>query len=176
MHLTKRPSGDLPRRSPGLSAGGTAPPDDRLLVRPKGRANQRMDADPLRGPVIRRARYATKRFKEMSKLAGGKEFMTFRTKKALVISLLSIGLLCFIVKLILFFYLQGISTQTPNIATGKIYPLNNHGYIFHVTRLQSLLQDILFAAFFIFAFGAAILELRWKTIRNLFDEMPKKPY
>src|ERR1700694_1785948 len=44
-------------RSPALSGGGTAPPDDRLLVRPKGRANQRMDADPLRGPVIRRGRW-----------------------------------------------------------------------------------------------------------------------
>jgi len=106
----------------------------------------------------------------------GKDFMTLRAKKALVIGLLSIGLLSFILKLILFFYLQGISPQTPNIATCRIYPLNNHGYIFYVTRIQSLLQDILFDSFFIFAFGAAILELRWKTIRNLFDEMPKKPY
>ncbi|MDZ7581822.1 MAG: hypothetical protein U5R30_14845 [Deltaproteobacteria bacterium] len=51
-----RAAGAPQPRSPGLSAGGTAPPDDRLLVRPKGRANQRIDADLLRRPVIRRGR------------------------------------------------------------------------------------------------------------------------
>lgn len=41
--------------------------------------------------------------------------------------------------------------------------------------MQSLLQDILFYIFIILAFGGAILNLRWKTIRNPYNEMRKKP-
>lgn len=103
-----------------------------------------------------------------------KKYMTFRTKKTLVIGLMSIGILSFILKLILFFYLQGNSPRIPNISTFQIYPLNNHGYIFYVTKIQSLVQDILFDAFFLFAVGSAILEIRWKTIRNQFEEIPKE--
>ena len=101
--------------------------------------------------------------------------MTARSKKAIVISLLTIGLLSFIIRLLLFFYLMEYAPKEPNTFTSEIYPLNNHGYIFYVIKSQSLLQDVLFYAFIIFAFGAALLEQRWKTIRNLFDEMPKKP-
>lgn len=101
--------------------------------------------------------------------------MTVPYKKAVVVSLVTVGFLSFTIKLLLFFYLMEYAPTQPNIATGEIYPLNNHGYIFYVIKIQSILQDALFYAFFIFAFGAAILEQRWKTIRNLFDSMPKKP-
>jgi hypothetical protein len=101
--------------------------------------------------------------------------MTPRLKKAIVISLVTVGLLSFITKLLLFFYLLQYAPKEPNPVTGAIYPLNNHGYFFYVVKNQSLLQDYLFYAFFIFAFGGAILGQRWKTFRNLFDEMPKKP-
>lgn len=101
--------------------------------------------------------------------------MTPRSKKAIVISLVTIGLLSFIIKLLLFFYLMEYAPKEPNTFTGDIYPLNNHGYIFYVVKRQSLLQDVLLYAFIIFTFGATLLEQRWKTIRNLFDEMPKKP-
>jgi len=101
--------------------------------------------------------------------------MTARSKKATVVSLVTVGFLSFIIKLLLFFYLMEYAPTRPNMVSGEIYSLNNHGYIFYVIKIQSILQDALFYAFFIFAFGAAILEQRWKTIRNLFDEMPKKP-
>jgi hypothetical protein len=101
--------------------------------------------------------------------------MTFCAKKIIVISLVTAGLVSFIIQLLLFFYLMEYAPTQPNAVTGEIYPLNNHGYIFYVIKAQSLLQNILFYVFIIFAFGGAILNLRWKTIRSPYNEMPKKP-
>lgn len=101
--------------------------------------------------------------------------MTFRDKKSIVISLVTEGLPSFIIQLLLFFYLMECSPTQPNAVTGELYPLNNQCYIFDVIKVQSLLQDILFFIFIVFAFGGAILNLRWKTIRNPYNEMPKKP-
>jgi hypothetical protein len=99
--------------------------------------------------------------------------MTHRSKKTIVISLVTIGLLSFITQLLLFFYLMEYAPKEPNTSTGEIFPLNNHGYIFYVVKIQSILQDLLFYAFIIFFFGAALLEQRWKTIRKKINEIPK---
>jgi hypothetical protein len=80
--------------------------------------------------------------------------MTSRSKKTIIVSLLTVGILFFILKWILFFYLMEYAPKQPNVATGEIYPLNNHGYIFYVIKIQSLLQDVLFYAFFIFAWNS----------------------
>jgi len=87
-------------------------------------------------------------------------------KKIIVRSLVAGGFLSFIIQLLLFFYLMEYAPIKPNIATGEIYPLNNHGYIFYVIKTQSILQDTLFYAFFIFVIAAIILEQRWKTNRK----------
>ena len=95
-------------------------------------------------------------------------------KKYIVISMLSIGITSFAVKLLLFYYLLGISPQTPNLSTGEIYALNNHGHIFYVTKTQNIIQDATFYIFIVLAFGAAFLNLRWKAIANPHDNLPKK--
>jgi hypothetical protein len=87
-----------------------------------------------------------------------------------MIGLLSVALSGFILKLILFFYLQGISPKTPDIVAGRTYPLYNHGYIFYVSRNQSLLQDILFYSFGVLVLVLGYLQLRWK-IRNPFEDI-----
>ncbi len=101
------------------------------------------------------------------------ERMQRRARKAVVISLIIIGLSAFILKLFLFYFLMSKCPVSPIVSTGQIYPLNNHGYIFYVTRIHAFLQDILMYAFIIFGFGGALLNLRWKVIRNNFEEMHK---
>jgi hypothetical protein len=104
------------------------------------------------------------------------ENMNKTYKRMVVIGFVAIGLACFALKLVLFYYYQGISPQIPNPTNGQIYPLNNHGYIFYVTTNQNLWQDILWYAFFVFAIGGGFLEARWKAIKNIYDELPKKLY
>jgi hypothetical protein len=95
--------------------------------------------------------------------------MTNNTKRSIVTALVIIGITAFISKLVLFFYLMGKAPISPNIVTGEIYKLNNHGYYFYVIKSQSILQDLLFVIFFIFALGGGILEVKWKTRKNLYD-------
>ncbi len=59
-------------------------------------------------------------------------------------------------------------------ATGQTYPCNNHGHIFDVTQSQNAILDGLIIAFGVFGFGGAILNLRWKVVRNLYDDLPRK--
>jgi hypothetical protein len=61
-------------------------------------------------------------------------------------------------------------------ATGQIYPVNDHGYYFYVSRTQSILLDSLLSfAFPLFFFLAAILGAHWKVIPMLGNK-PKKFY
>ena len=102
--------------------------------------------------------------------------MEQRFKKVLVIAMATIGICSFVAKLLLFFYWNEHAPTTPNLANGQVYPLNNHGYVFYVTSAQHYLQDGLLYMFMIFAFGAAILNIRWKVIRNQYEKPNKKPY
>ena len=88
--------------------------------------------------------------------------MDDRSKKIIGKSLMIVGLLSFILQLLLFFYLMEYAPTKPNSASGEIYPLNNHGYIFYVTKSQSILQDALFYTFFVFIIAALILKQLWK--------------
>jgi hypothetical protein len=100
--------------------------------------------------------------------------MKKKHKKIMVIGLMSIGVTCFVLYLTLFHYYMGISPQRPSMEYGQLYPLNNHGYIFYVTKNQALWQDILWYTFFVFALGGGLLEVKWKTIQNIGDWLPKK--
>ncbi len=101
-------------------------------------------------------------------------YMSKKNKKTIVIGLLSIGMVCLVLNLGLFYYYMGISPQTSSPSYGQVHPLNNHGYIFFVTKTQALLQEILWYSFMVFALGAGLLEAKWKTIGNIFDWLPKK--
>jgi hypothetical protein len=97
-------------------------------------------------------------------------------KKIIVITSVSVGLVCGVLNLALFYYYMGVSPQSPNLVTGQVCPFNNHGYIFYVTRNQGLWEDILRYAFIVFAFGGGLLGVRWKTIKNIYEDLPKKLY
>jgi len=92
--------------------------------------------------------------------------MSLRVKKKLLIGLVIISSSAFILHFIFFYYLMGKSPQAPNIATGQIYPLNNHGSIFYVTRIQNLIETNTFLVFFYLMLVWVVLEYKWGIFRN----------
>jgi len=82
------------------------------------------------------------------------------------------ALVSFALKLFLFYYLMDISPRTPNIATGQVWPLNNHGYIVYITRSQNIVQYVLFYAFIALGLAAGGLNIRWNAIKNKYHETP----
>jgi hypothetical protein len=101
---------------------------------------------------------------------------SFARRKALVISLLSLGLASFLTAMGLFHYWLGESPSTPRPDTGQVCALNQHGYYFYITRSQKTLFDVLLYAFPLLFGGGAILDMRWKTLRNALEDAPKKFY
>jgi len=99
--------------------------------------------------------------------------MINRGKKIIVTSMLVIWLASFIIQLILFCYLRSISPRIPNMATGEIYPLNDHGYIFYVRKICWLYCERIYFYLFVFGLGGGILNLKWKIFKSY--ELPKKP-
>ena len=102
--------------------------------------------------------------------------MTKKFKKGLVITFVTVALFAFASNLILFKYMEGFSPQKPNVATGEIYQQNDHGYYFYIDHKSYVIQKILWYVFGIFAIGAALLEYRWRTMYNSYDDLPKKLY
>lgn len=82
------------------------------------------------------------------------------------------GFASFALKMILFYYLMQVSPQVSNLATGQVWPLNNHGYIVYITRSQNILQYALFYAFVVLGVAAAILNFHWNVTRNKYDVTP----
>ena len=102
--------------------------------------------------------------------------MNRTVKKYILITIITLAITSFVAKLILFYYLMGISPQAPNPSTGEIYALNNHGYIFYVSRTQNIIQDATFYGSMALALCAYLLNSRWKAIANPYDDLPKKLY
>jgi hypothetical protein len=102
--------------------------------------------------------------------------MSFARRKALVISLLSLGFASFLTAMGLFHYWVSRSPSRPRPETGEVCALNQHGYYFYVTHMQKTLFDALLYAFPLLFAGGAILDMRWKTLRNPLEGAPKKFY
>jgi hypothetical protein len=93
-------------------------------------------------------------------------------KKCVPLTLMIIGLLCFVTQMLLYHYLLSHSPTSPNQTTGEIYQLNNHGHVFYVTISQGYLQYCLSLAFIVFAFGGAALREHWH-VKLLSDNLLK---
>jgi hypothetical protein len=81
--------------------------------------------------------------------------------------MVTLGATSFFVSFPYFYALEHNSPHTPLVAAHQIYELNDHGYLFYVTREQSLLFHVLVWGGWSLAALAAILNYRWKVIRNL---------
>ena len=76
---------------------------------------------------------------------------------SLVYGVCATGLIIFFVSIALFEHWSDISPTAPNPATGQICSLNNHGYIFYVTRSQSAVyHTLLLGGFGLSAIGVGI--------------------
>jgi hypothetical protein len=72
-----------------------------------------------------------------------------------------------------FFHFQNVAQTKPNPATGQIYEVNNHGYIFYLTKNQKIAA---FIPYFVAmaSFGiVAVLECRWKIYKKIYGEPPE---
>ncbi|HEY3914279.1 MAG TPA: hypothetical protein VGN61_07310, partial [Verrucomicrobiae bacterium] len=87
-------------------------------------------------------------------------------RRYIVIVIGTVGFTGFFASFALFFHLQGISPTIPIAAAGQVFQLNNHGYLFYVTREQYRLYHVLLSGWGLGAL-AAVLNYRWKVVRNL---------
>jgi hypothetical protein len=87
-------------------------------------------------------------------------------RRFIVIALGTIGSAGFFLSFGIFYHFEAISPTMPIAAAGQVYQMNNHGHLFYVTRAQYRLFHIL-----LWGWGlgvlAAILNYRWKVMRNL---------
>ncbi len=79
----------------------------------------------------------------------------------------TIGFSSFFLSLPYFYALEHNSPHASILATQQIYELSDHGYLFYVTRQQYWRFYILVWAGFTLGALAALLNYRWKVIRNL---------
>ncbi|MGZ3513775.1 MAG: hypothetical protein ACXU93_07500 [Thermodesulfobacteriota bacterium] len=69
-----------------------------------------------------------------------------------------------------FFHFQGIAPTKPNPATGQIYEVNNHGWIFYLTREQELVTFIPCGVAIISLIALVLLEWRWKIYKQIYSQ------
>jgi hypothetical protein len=79
----------------------------------------------------------------------------------------TIGITMFATSFVVFRVLERSSPTTPVSATHQVYQMNSHGYLFYVTPEKYwLIYTLLYGGWGLVAL-AAILNWRWKVIRNL---------
>lgn len=75
--------------------------------------------------------------------------MKKRAAKAVIV--ISVAVMLAALAFSISFYFRGLS-HTPEAAIGRIYPLNNHGYVVYMTHREKVQQeasDVIFAALFV---------------------------
>src|SRR5208283_5325295 len=100
--------------------------------------------------------------------------MTFQAKKNIIRAICTLCLLSWVAFLELYyFYFQNVAPRNPDFVTGQIYEVNDHGYIFYLTKKQIIIAFIpCFVAISSFAVGF-ILEFRWKIYKKIYGVWPK---
>jgi hypothetical protein len=81
--------------------------------------------------------------------------------------MVTIGATSFFVSFPYFYSLERNSPHAPFPAARQIYELSDHGYLFYVTHEQYWLFHILVWGGWSLGALAALLNYRWKVIRNL---------
>ncbi len=87
--------------------------------------------------------------------------MSFGTKKTILTVLSTVLVLSWLLHIYFYyFHFQSLAPITPNVAAGQIYKVNNHGYVFYLTKQQEITAYIpLGVALVAFVMGA-LLESR----------------
>jgi hypothetical protein len=87
-------------------------------------------------------------------------------RRFIVIVLATVGFAGFFASFGVFAHLERISPAQPVGAAGQVYELSDHGDLFYVTREQYWLFRLLLSCLLL-GMLAAILNYRWKVIKNL---------
>jgi hypothetical protein len=88
-------------------------------------------------------------------------------RRFIVIVLATIGFTGFFSSFGVFTHLERISPPRPTATAGQIYELSDHGYLFYVTREQYWLFYTMCWGGFGLGVLAALLNYRWKVVKNL---------
>jgi len=101
--------------------------------------------------------------------------MSFTAKKNILNFLSVVCLISWVLFIYFyFFHFQNSAPTKPNPETGQIYEVNNHGYLFYLTKDQKTEAFVpLFIAIACLAI-VAVLEWRWKVYRRIYVEPPKR--
>ncbi len=97
--------------------------------------------------------------------------MSFATKKTILTSLATIFLLSWFLFIYFhFFHWRNAAPVKPNPATGQIYEVNNHGYIFYLTKQQEVTAYIPVGIAVVSFLSIAVLENRWKVYERIYGK------
>jgi hypothetical protein len=97
--------------------------------------------------------------------------MSFGTKKLLLTSLGTTSLLSWFLFIYLYFFRwQNVAPIEPSPATGQIYRVNYHGYVFYLTKQQELAAYIFCGLAVVTFVAAAFLETRWKVYERIYGK------
>ena len=100
--------------------------------------------------------------------------MSFRMKKIILNSFGAVCLISWILFIYFYyFHFKNVAPIIANPATGQIYKVNNHGYVFFLTEKQTIIAFIpCFIAIASFV-TCALLELRWKIYGKIYGKPPR---
>jgi hypothetical protein len=91
-------------------------------------------------------------------------------RRLIVIVLGAVGFTGFFSSFAVYQHLVRVSPSVPTVLSGQLYRLSEHGYLFYVTRQQYwLFYGLLLGGWGLGAL-AAVLNYRWKVVRNLTRE------
>jgi hypothetical protein len=100
--------------------------------------------------------------------------MSFGTKKIILTTLLTVSLLSWLLFIYLYYsHWQDVAPREPNPAAGQIYEVNNHGYVFYLTRQQKITAFIPCGVAVVAFLTGALLENRWKVYEKIYGKRPR---
>lgn len=97
--------------------------------------------------------------------------MSFRTKKIILTGLGFVFLLSWLLHIYFYyFHFQNLAPVTPNAAAGQIHRVNNHGYVFYLTKQQEITAYIPCGVALVAFVIGALLERRWKVYEKIYGK------
>ena len=100
--------------------------------------------------------------------------MSFRIKKNILNSLAAITLISWLLFIQLYYYyFINVAPIIANPATGQIYRINNHGYVFFLTAKQMIMAYIPLFIGIASLVAGVLLEWRWKIYQKIYGKPPK---
>jgi hypothetical protein len=97
--------------------------------------------------------------------------MTFKAKKNILNITGALSLFSWFLFIYLhFYYFDYLAPKIPNIETGQIYQVNNHGWIFYLTLKEEIITFIPCGVAVIGSIALALLERRWKIYKQIYGK------